>query len=255
MHVTSLSYIELQPRNLSLIKQCCYICNMSKNTNKRKLTPKQLLFCQEYLIDSNATQAAIRAGYSKKTAQQTGSENITKPVIADYIAELKENRQIKTEIDAEDLLKQLQAMRISDYADIINPDTGAFKVITDWPLVWRQMIDGLEIKELFERDGDGNNQHIGNLHKIKFVSRTAIMKMFGDHVNIKAFQQKEVHQHLHLHESVDRLSAGRDRARLNEKDVTPSTPEITQEPHIDDASAPIDGESRLLESKQRVNNA
>ena len=248
MHVTSLSYIKLQARNFSLNSECCYICNMS-------LTAKNKVFAQEFLIDNNQTQAAIRAGYSKKTAYSIGNELLNKPEVKEYIKELREKRQVRTQIDADDLLKQLQAMRISDYADIINPETGAFKIITDWPLVWRQMIDGLEIKELFERDGDGKNQHIGNLHKIKFVSRTAIMKMFGDHVNIKAFQQKEVHQHLHLHESVDRLSAGRDRARLNEKDVTPSTPEITQEPHIDDASAPIDGESRLLESKQRVNNA
>ena len=51
-----------------------------------KLTAKQESFVREYLIDKNATQAAIRAGYSEKTAQQTGSENLLKPVIADDAA-------------------------------------------------------------------------------------------------------------------------------------------------------------------------
>ena len=46
-----------------------------------KLTPKQRRFVNEYLIDLNATQAAIRAGYSKKTAQQIGAENLSKPVM------------------------------------------------------------------------------------------------------------------------------------------------------------------------------
>ena len=51
-----------------------------------KLTNKQLLFCNEYLADFNGTQAAIRAGYSKKTARQIAVENLSKPVIKQYIS-------------------------------------------------------------------------------------------------------------------------------------------------------------------------
>lgn len=50
-----------------------------------KMTAKQMRFCDEYLIDLNATQAAIRAGYSKKTATVIGAENLTKPYIREYI--------------------------------------------------------------------------------------------------------------------------------------------------------------------------
>ena len=46
-----------------------------------KLTPKQARFCEEYLVDLNATQAAIRAGYSVESAGSIGSENLTKPEI------------------------------------------------------------------------------------------------------------------------------------------------------------------------------
>ena len=49
------------------------------------MTAKQMRFCDEYLIDLNATQAAIRAGYSKKTATVIGAENLTKPYIREYI--------------------------------------------------------------------------------------------------------------------------------------------------------------------------
>ena len=71
-----------------------------------KLTPKQLLFCQEYLIDLNATQAALRAGYSTKTAQRIGSENLSKPLIAQYIQLLADERSKRVEIDADWVLEQ-----------------------------------------------------------------------------------------------------------------------------------------------------
>lgn len=51
----------------------------------KKMTPKQKRFCDEYLIDLNATQAAIRAGYSKKNANNIASENLAKPDIRKYI--------------------------------------------------------------------------------------------------------------------------------------------------------------------------
>lgn len=54
-----------------------------------KLTDKQELFAREYLKDLNATQAAIRAGYSEKTARATGSENLSKPDIADQFSVIR----------------------------------------------------------------------------------------------------------------------------------------------------------------------
>ncbi|MEA5003845.1 MAG: terminase small subunit [Christensenella sp.] len=52
---------------------------------EHRLTQKQKAFCEEYLIDLNATQAAIRAGYSAKTAGVIGDENLKKPYLRDYI--------------------------------------------------------------------------------------------------------------------------------------------------------------------------
>ena len=59
-----------------------------------KLTEKQKRFCDEYLIDCNATQAAIRAGYSEKSASAIGLENLEKPLLKDYInARMEEKRK------------------------------------------------------------------------------------------------------------------------------------------------------------------
>jgi len=63
------------------------------------------MFCREYLIDLNATQAAIRAGYSERTARALGCENLAKPNIQNRIAELKPQRNEQVDIDADYVIK------------------------------------------------------------------------------------------------------------------------------------------------------
>lgn len=73
-----------------------------------KLTAKQEQFCKEYLIDLNATQAAIRAGYSENTASETGYENLRKPQLAEKIQALMSERSKRTEIDADYVLSGIK---------------------------------------------------------------------------------------------------------------------------------------------------
>ena len=73
------------------------------------LTAKQARFVEEYLIDLNATQAAIRAGYSAKTAHTIGHENLSKPEIAAAISAAKADRSERTEITLDYVLTRLMA--------------------------------------------------------------------------------------------------------------------------------------------------
>ncbi len=75
-----------------------------------KMTAKQMRFCDEYLIDLNATQAAIRAGYSKKTANRIATENLSKPVIKEYIAARMAEKESKLIADQDEVLKYLTAV-------------------------------------------------------------------------------------------------------------------------------------------------
>ena len=77
------------------------------NDKQKKLTPKQERFCQEYLIDLNATQAAIRAGYSKDTAGAIGHENLTKPEIRTRVADLIDQRSKRTLVHADFVIDNL----------------------------------------------------------------------------------------------------------------------------------------------------
>lgn len=79
-----------------------------------ELTPKQARFVEEYLIDLNATQAAIRAGYSEKTARQIGEENLSKPDIATAIGKAMAERSARTEITADRVLKELAKIGFAD---------------------------------------------------------------------------------------------------------------------------------------------
>jgi phage terminase small subunit len=74
------------------------------------MTDKQKRFCEEYLIDCNGTQAAIRAGYSEQTAKQIASENLAKPDLQTYIAELMEDRRKATIASAEEVLEYLTSV-------------------------------------------------------------------------------------------------------------------------------------------------
>lgn len=74
------------------------------------MTAKQKKFCDEYLIDCNATQAAIRAGYSQKTAKQIGQENLTKLDLKTYIDERLEKIRNDKTADAQEVLEYLTAV-------------------------------------------------------------------------------------------------------------------------------------------------
>lgn len=82
-----------------------------------KLNERQKRFADEYLIDLNATQAAIRAGYSEKTATKIGAENLTKPDIAEYIERRKKARIDRTQITQDFVLMELMKIATADGTD------------------------------------------------------------------------------------------------------------------------------------------
>ena len=84
-----------------------------------KLTAKQKRFADEYLIDLNATQAAVRAGYSPKTARSAGAENLTKPYIQEYIAEMMVAKDKELIASQDEVLEYLTAVMRREYKENI----------------------------------------------------------------------------------------------------------------------------------------
>ena len=152
------------------------------------LTPKQEAFVREYLIDLNATQAAIRAGYSAKTARAVGSENLTKPDIAAAIAEAQTKRAERTQIDADWLLTRLAEESTADVADLYNED-GTLKPVKDWPLIWRQgLVAGVDVEEIRVE-----GVVVGSIRKLKLSDRIKRLELIGRHIDVGAFKDKVEH--------------------------------------------------------------
>ncbi len=84
-----------------------------------KLTPKQARFVEEFLVDLNATQAAIRAGYSQKTAGQIGEQNLKKLEVAAAVQEAQAARAKRTEITQDMVLRELAKIGFSDIRKIV----------------------------------------------------------------------------------------------------------------------------------------
>lgn len=88
-----------------------------------KLTPKQMRFVDEYLVDFNATQAAIRAGYKAKTAHVIGAENLRKPKIAEEVARRQKDLQRRTEVTQDRVVKELARIAFANIADYLHVET------------------------------------------------------------------------------------------------------------------------------------
>ncbi len=155
--------------------------------NTKTLTPKQQRFIDEYLIDLNATQAAIRAGYSPRTARAIACENLAKPDIQEAIARAKRDRSEATKIDAEWVLKQaveLHRRCMQEIKPALHPKSR---------------------RQLKDDSGD-------LLFTFNAAAANRALELVGKHVDIGAFKDRlEVSGGISL---VERLQAGRDRARM-----------------------------------------
>ncbi|CAM5514132.1 terminase small subunit [Sphingobium scionense] len=146
------------------------------------MTPKQQRFVDEYLIDLNATQAAIRAGYSAKTANEQGARLLANVSVRNAVSEAKAKRSKETGIDAAWVLSRLAAEAFADLADLYD-EHGRVKPVKDWPLVWRQgLVAGIEVETI----GEG----AGHVTKIKISERIKRVELIGKHVDVQAFKEK-----------------------------------------------------------------
>jgi phage terminase small subunit len=156
------------------------------------LTDKQEMFCREYLIDLNATQAAIRAGYSENTARKIGSENLTKPDVQNRIAELKLQRNEQVNIDAAYVLRRLVEIDKMDVLDILKED-GGLKPISEWPKVWRTTLSGFNINTSITNFDETTIENI--LKKVKWPDKVKNLELLGKHISVMAFKEQATHEH------------------------------------------------------------
>ena len=143
------------------------------------MTPKQQRFVAEYLIDLNGTQAAIRAGYSPRTAVKIGSENLLKPDIAREIQRAMDERSARTGVTAERVLREIAAIAFFDLRNAFNRD-GSLRPISDMDDDTAAVVASLDIIELL--DGDG--MPTGRLKKIRFADKLGALTLLARHLGM-----------------------------------------------------------------------
>lgn len=151
------------------------------------MTKKQKRFVEEYLIDLNATQAAIRAGYSPDTAKSIGSENLTKPDIQARIAKAMAERSKRTGVNADRVVAELAKIAFVNAEDVIDAETATVK-----PNAAREdtaAIQSVKVKTFGE---DGLEREIKMADKIKALELLGKhLGMFKDKVELSGTLETE----------------------------------------------------------------
>lgn len=170
---------------------------------------KPRLFCEHYVTDSalNGALAARKAGYVAKNSADTAWKLLRDQRCIDYIAKLKAERSKRLQVDSDYVLQRLYDMDQMDIIDILNDDM-TLKPLSTWPKVWRQALNGFELAELFEGQGDVRAM-MGVLKKIKWVDRLRNLELLGKHVEVGAFAEREIVED--AGSLADRLAAARKR--------------------------------------------
>jgi len=137
-----------------------------------KLTAKQQRFCDEYLIDLNATQAAIRAGYSVKTANEQGSQLLAKLSIQEVIGKEMAERSRRTGINQDRVVLELAKLAFVNIADVIDlEDATVRQSATDDDLA---CIQSIKIKP----------SEFGEEREIKLYDKKASLELLGKHLGM-----------------------------------------------------------------------
>lgn len=155
------------------------------------MTPNQARFVEEYLLDLNATQAAIRAGYSAKTALQQGPRLLGNAGVKAAIQKALAARAKRVEVKADDVLRELLRIATTDISEAYD-DEGNLKKLKDIPVDLRRAISGVEVDEIWDGYGEDRTQ-TGETKKLKLWDKTRALEMLGKH--LKLLTDKVEHRH------------------------------------------------------------
>lgn len=146
------------------------------------LTPRQQRFVEEYLIDANATQAAIRAGYSAKTANEQGARLLANVSVAEAIAAAQAARSTRTEITADRVLQELARIGFSDLRGAFT-ETGALKSLVTLTDDTAAAISSVKVVTRRE-PGGGEDAEVEYVTEIKLWDKNSALDKLAKHLGI-----------------------------------------------------------------------
>ena len=150
-----------------------------------KLTAKQIRFVDEYMVDFNATQAAVRAGYKAKTAHVIGAENLRKPKIAEEIARRQKDLQRRTEVTQDRVVKEMARVAFADATDYACVETLTYEnedgTVSPVQIVSPKDTDTLSDDQ---RAAIAGIKHGANGIEVKLHDKIKALELLGRHIGM-----------------------------------------------------------------------
>ncbi|WP_283608561.1 terminase small subunit [Faecalispora anaeroviscerum] len=140
------------------------------------MTEKQKRFCEEYLIDLNASQAAIRAGYSARSAHSIATENMQKPAVRARIDEALATRSKRTGVNADRVVRELARVAFVNPTDVIDMESATLK--DDATEDDTAAVASVKVKTIPTADGQGMER------EIKMADKLKALELLGKHLGM-----------------------------------------------------------------------
>ena len=141
-----------------------------------QMTEKQKRFVEEYLIDLNATQAAIRAGYKVDNACAMGAENLRKPQIVDAIEKALAERSKRTGINQDRVIQELAKIAFVKITDVVNEDCEILPGANEADLA---AIEAVKVKTIPTKSGE-----VGVEREVRLSSKLKALELLGKHLGM-----------------------------------------------------------------------
>lgn len=197
---------------------------------RRKLTDKQARFVEEYLIDLNATQAAIRAGYSAKTADSKAAQLVANSKVSEAIQAGKEKFSHKLEISAERVLQEIAALAFSDLGDVMRwgPDAEDTELYPSEELKpeHRRAVSSVKIRKMIIKASRGEEEDDPNVEEsilsteIKLYDKAKALDQLARHLGLfdKDNEQRKPEIHIEVPDAMAALDEKMEEIRSRMKD-------------------------------------
>lgn len=176
----------------------------------KKLNPKQQRFCEEYIIDLNATQAALRAGYCANSVNKVGPANLVKVGIYNEIIRLKAERTGRTQITADNVVIELAKVAFSNLEDYMTVDENGEMHLKDFETIDRERLAAIEsIKVNMTKNKDGDREYVTT--QFKLHSKLNALEQLGKHLGVyqKDNEQQAPKETINLLVLIDGSSKGK----------------------------------------------
>lgn len=167
-----------------------------KPVKKSEFTPKQIRFCQEYVIDLNGTQSAIRAGYSKKTAKEQATRLLTNVHVQSKISELQKNIGNRLEVTAERVIAELAKVGFSNIQDYLDQGNEV-KDLTTIDRDKAACVESIKIQESETQFGTSRSV------SFKLSDKISALEKLGRHLGIFEKDNKQSANSFKIYNGID----------------------------------------------------